>query len=344
MRKTWRSLILVSFVLIFIAGIFTWRSIMGARAVPIDLEDPILLIPQGANFEQVLDSLQKRGCVSRETLFSNLADYMKYRRDPMRPGRFTLKPGMNYIQLIRHLRNGPQTPVRVVLTNERLPEDIAGKVARYLEADSIGLWAAMQDPEILSSLELNQESLTSLFIPNTYELYWNTSPEEFLKRMKREYDKFWNSNQRREKAEKLDMDINEVYTLASIVEKETLRNDEKTRMAGVYLNRLKTGMLLQADPTAVFATRDFGTPRVLDYHTNFDSPYNTYKYPGLPPGPISMASISSIDAVLNAEDHDYLFFCAIGDGSGYHAFAKTLSQHNQNAVRYRNNLRKRGLR
>jgi UPF0755 protein len=344
MRKTWRNLILVSFVLIFIAGIFSWRSIMGAQAVPKNLEDPILLIPQGANFEQVLDSLQKRGCVSKEKLFISLADYMKYRRDPMRPGRFTLKPGMSYIQLIRHLRNGPQTPVRVVLTNERLPEDIAGKVAKYLETDSLSLWSAMQDQEILSSLELSPESLTSLFIPNTYELYWNTSPEDFLKRMKRESDKFWSNNQRQEKAEKLGMDKNEVYTLASIVEKETLRNDEKTRMAGVYLNRLKTGMLLQADPTAVFATRDFGTARVLDFHTNFDSPYNTYKYPGLPPGPISMASISSIDAVLNAEDHDYLFFCAIGDGSGYHAFAKTLSQHNQNAVRYRNNLKKRGLR
>jgi UPF0755 protein len=132
--------------------------------------------------------------------------------------------------------------------------------------------------------------------------------------------------------------------LASIVEKETLRNDEKTRMAGVYLNRLEKSMLLQADPTAVFATREFDVPRVLNRHIEFDSPYNTYLYPGLPPGPISMASISSIDAVLNAEDHDYLYFCAKGDGSGYHAFARTLRAHNQNAARYRANLRKRGLR
>ena len=136
----------------------------------------------------------------------------------------------------------------------------------------------------------------------------------------------------------------EVYTLASIIERETLRNDEKPRMAGVYLNRLKKGMLLQADPTAVFATRDFNTPRVLKRHLNFDSPYNTYKYPGLPPGPISMASISSIDGVLNSEDHDYIFFCAKGDGSGYHAFAETLQGHNRNAARYRANLKKRGLR
>ncbi|MEL7221258.1 MAG: endolytic transglycosylase MltG, partial [Bacteroidota bacterium] len=136
----------------------------------------------------------------------------------------------------------------------------------------------------------------------------------------------------------------EVYTLASIVERETLRNDEKQRMAGVYHNRILKGMLLQADPTAVFASRDFNTTRVTNYHLSIDSPYNTYKYTGLPPGPISMSSISSIDGVLNRESHDYLYFCAKGDGSGYHNFAKTLAAHNRNAATYRSNLRKRGKR
>ena len=164
-----------------------------------------------------------------------------------------------------------------------------------------------------------------------------------MKRMIKEHKRFWNKNGRSKKARALKMKPEEVYTLASIVEKETLATKEKPRMAGVYLNRLEIGMRLQADPTCVFATRDFGTARVTNYHLKFDSPYNTYLYAGLPPGPISMASISSLDAVLDAEDHDYLYFCAKGDGSGLHAFAKTLSGHNQNAAKYRANLKKRGF-
>lgn len=344
MRINWRKL-LTGLVLVSVLVLFLlWREIVAAVAVPQDLSDRTLIIPRDATFEMVVDSLKTKSCIPRKELFVNLANYMKYPRKPMRSGKFELTPGMTYIELIRHLRSGSQAPSKVILTNERLPEDIAGKVARYLEADSLQFLETMRNPATLSALGLTSESLTSLFIPNTYELYWNTSPEDFLKRMKKEQDKFWSAEERQQKADKLGLDRNQVYTLASIVEKETLRSDEKKRMAGVYLNRLKIGMLLQADPTAVFATRDFDTPRVTDYHTQFDSPYNTYKYPGLPPGPIAMASISSIDAVLNAEDHDYLFFCAIGDGSGYHAFAKTLSQHNQNAARYRANLRKRGLR
>ena len=339
-RKLLIGLVLVSGFVCFLI----WREIFGAVAVPESISDRTLIIPREATFEMVVDSLQAKNCIPQKALFVRLAHYMEYPRTPMRSGKFELQPGMTYIQLIRHLRSGSQAPAKVVLTNERLPEDIAGKVARYLEADSVQLLEAMQNPDVLASLGVSEASLTSLFIPNTYELYWNTSPVDFLKRMKKEHDKFWNAQERQQKADRMELDRNQVYTLASIVEKETLRSDEKTRMAGVYLNRLKIGMLLQADPTAVFATRDFDTPRVTDYHTKFASPYNTYKYPGLPPGPIAMASISSIDAVLNAEDHDYLFFCAIGDGSGYHAFAKTLRQHNQNAARYRENLRRRGLR
>ncbi len=165
-----------------------------------------------------------------------------------------------------------------------------------------------------------------------------------MERMVKEHDNFWEQKDRKAKAEALGLTPKEVYILASIVEKETLRADEKQRMAGVYYNRLDIGMRLQADPTVVFATRDFETPIVTHRHLEFDSPYNTYRYAGLPPGPITMSSISSIDAVLNKEDHDYIYFCAKGDGSGYHAFAKSLEQHNQNAARYRANLRQRGLR
>ena len=175
-------------------------------------------------------------------------------------------------------------------------------------------------------------------------MYWNTSAPAFLSRMKSEYDKFWASNQRLKKAASLALTPQEVYTLASIVEKETQQNIEKKRIAGVYLNRLKIGMPLQADPTAVFARKDFLARRVTDFHTKFDSPYNTYKYTGLPPGPITMSSISSIDAVLNYEKHNYLYFCAVGDESGLHSFATDLSEHNRNARIYRDNLIRRGLR
>jgi UPF0755 protein len=221
--------------------------------------------------------------------------------------------------------------------------NVAAKAARFIEPDSLAIVRLFQDQDYLDSIGYNTETLMTLFIPNTYEFYWNTTPRAFVERMIKEHDKFWNK-ERRAKAEKLGLNPAEVYTLASIVERETLRNDEKQRMAGVYHNRILKGMLLQADPTAVFASRDFNTPRVTNYHLSIDSPYNTYKYTGLPPGPISMSSISSIDAVLNRESHDYLYFCAKGDGSGYHNFAKTLAAHNQNAAIYRENLRKRGKR
>ena len=176
----------------------------------------------------------------------------------------------------------------------------------------------------------------TLFIPNTYEFYWNTSPEEFVRRMRIEHERFWYRS-RRKQAEALDLSFAEVYTLASIIERETRQDSEKERMAGVYYNRLQQNMLLQADPTAVFASRDFNTRRVTNRHLRVNSPYNTYRYKGLPPGPITMASIASIEAVLNLEEHDLLFFCARGDGSGLHNFAATLQEHKANAALYRKN-------
>jgi len=330
-------------ILALVAGYLLYRF-QTRTMVPEDLKDTIIYIPTNASFEQVLDTLTRKGIVRDELAFTQLAEYMNYRRNPMRPGRYEVQPGWNIIQLIRHLRGGGQAPVDVVLTNERLPENVAAKAALFLEQDSSDFMAVFQNQEFLRELGYTQQTLISIFIPNTYEMYWDSTPRSFLKRMKREHDAFWDRDNRREKARQLGLSPAEVYTLASIVEKETLRDAEKTRMAGVYLNRLQRGMLLQADPTSVFATRDFDTPRVTDYHTKFDSPYNTYLYTGLPPGPIAMSSISSIDGVLNAENHDYLYFCAVGDGSGRHAFAETLAGHNQNARRYRENLRRRGLR
>jgi UPF0755 protein len=321
------------------------RFIVGG-SVPANLpeEQLIVYVPTGADFDQVVDTLVAQGIVSDVPLFRELSDRMEYKRDPMRSGRFEVKPGMRMHELIRYLRNGKQAPIDLVLTNERLLENVAAKAARFIEPDSLAILTFLREDPLIGELGYNQETLMSLFIPNTYEFFWNTTPQGFVERMHKEHERFWDANNRRQKAENLDLTPAEVYTLASIVEKETLRNDEKRRMAGVYYNRLQKGMRLQADPTSVFARRDFDTKRVTDYHTKFDSPYNTYLYSGLPPGPIAMSSISSIDAVLNVENHDYVYFCAKGDGSGYHNFARTLAQHNRNAQIYRENLRKRGLR
>lgn len=344
MKKILLWLTLLAFLLVIgFAAIVYYKYIAGSE-VPEDIENEYVYIPTGAEFEDVVSMLKAKGIIQHEETFRLLAERMNYKRSPMRSGRFRVQGGWSAIDLIRHLRNGRQAPVDVVLTNERLIENVAAKVARFIEPDSVTLLELMQDENYLQEIGYTPETLMSLFIPNTYEFYWNTQPLEFMSRMQREHKNFWEGNQRAAKAEALGMSPAEVYTLASIIEKETLRSDEKPRMAGVYLNRLQKGMLLQADPTAVFATREFDVGRVLNRHIQFDSPYNTYIYPGLPPGPISMASISSIDAVLNAEDHDYIYFCAKGDGSGYHSFAETLQGHNQNVARYRENLRKRGLR
>ena len=313
--------------------------------VPRDLATPYLHIPNGSSFEAVVDSLSKNKQLKDEASFGQVAEWMNYKRPEMRAGRFKIQANWTNRELITHLRGGQQSAVKVVLNNCRMSENVAAKAANFIAPDSLSLWQLFQDETYIEQLgNYTPETLISLFIPNTYELYWNTTAEEFMERMKKEHEKFWAKEGRKDKLAARKMSKAEVYTLASIVEKETLQNSEKKRMAGVYLNRLRKRMLLQADPTAVFATRDFDTKRVLNRHTEFDSPYNTYKYLGLPPGPIAMASIASIDAVLDAEEHNYLYFCARGDGSGLHNFGRTLSQHYQNVNIYKRNLRKRGLR
>jgi UPF0755 protein len=300
-------------------------------------------IPNGQNFDQVTAMLVSSGIVTDEPNFRWLAEKMKYAKNPMRAGRFKIESGWSYKQLISHLRNGEQATVKVVLNNERLLEDVAGKVSRSVEADSLSFLTYFMDEKRLDSLGLNKNTLMTLFIPDTYNMYWTTTPAQFVARMKKEHDAFWAKNDRLNKAKTLNLSPEQVYSLASIVERETNNKEEKPIIAGVYLNRLRIGMKLQADPTAVFATRDFLTHRVTLAHTTFDSPFNTYMYAGLPPGPISMASIPSLDAVLNADTHKYLYFCAKADNSATHAFAETLSAHNENAHRFQAWMNARGI-
>ena len=344
MGKTVRITLLAIALICVMVSLYLYNSYVVGSNVPNELESEYIQIPSGSTFEEVTKILVDGGYIIDEASFKVFAEQMKYPKNPMRAGRFKIEPGWSNIDLIRHLRNGKQSPVNVVLTNERLPENVAAKAARFIEPDSLEIWTLFQDEAYLESIGQTPETLMSIFIPNTYEFFWNTSAKGFVERMLKEHQSFWEKNNRKSKAEKLGLSPEEVYTLASIVERETQQNGEKKRMAGVYYNRVQKGMLLQADPTSVFARRDFYTKRVTDYHTKYDNPYNTYVYKGLPPGPITMSSIASLDAVLNLEDHDYIFFCAKGDGSGFHNFAKTLAAHNRNAQTYRQNLKKRGLR
>jgi len=331
-----------SFIILVIAGMagvafFGWKFIMQPN-VPEHLESEYVIFPTGSTLDDVVVILSREGFLIHESSFRLMANRMKYRG---RPGRFKIKAGWSNYRLVRHLRGGKQVPVNVVLVNERLPEQVAGKVARYIEADSFGLVTLFHDPVFLDSIGLNSEELMSLFIPNTYEFFWNTSPRKFVERMLVENDRFWNQNDRMEKAEKLGMTKAEVYTLASIVERETNQTSEQPRIAGLYLNRIKIGMPLQADPTLVFASKDWES-RSLAKYKDLNSAYNTYKNAGLPPGPISMASIPTIDAVLNAENHNYLYMCSVGDGTGFHAFSKTYNGHLVNIRRYKRKLIERG--
>lgn len=249
------------------------------------------------------------------------------------PGAYKIDSTMSVYAVYKMLAGGLQTPVKFTFNNIRTVEQFAQKAGEQLMFSQEELLALLSDTERLSALGFTKETLPALFIPDTYEFYWTVSPERFIDRMKKEYDRFWN-DLRREKAEKISLTPVEVATLASIVEEETNDSEELSIVAGLYLNRLKRGILLQADPTVKFAAGDFEMRRILLAHLQIDSPYNTYKYVGLPPGPIRIPSKRGIDAVLNYTKHDYLYMCAKEDFSGRHNFAKTLAEHNRNAERY----------
>ena len=241
------------------------------------------------------------------------------------------------------MRSGKQTPIKVTFNNLRNKEQLAGKIASQIEADSLSILNYITDTIFLNKLQLNTDNVACLFIPNTYEFYWNTSVEGFVNRMVKEYSNFWNSS-RKKKAAEIKLNYYQVAVLASIVEKEqSIKRDERPEIAGVYLNRLKKRMKLESDPTLIFALGDFTIKRVLNKDKKVESPFNTYKNKGLPPGPICIPSINAIDAVLNASEHNYIFMCAKEDFTGYHNFAKTYAKHLVNARKYQKALNKRKI-
>ncbi len=298
-------------------------------------------IPTGSDFDDVKLILYSKGLIIHRKNFEWWAEKKKYPK-LVKPGRYLIRSGMSNNELINMLRAGEQVPVQLIFNNVRDIYQLAQKVSSQIEADSASIVQLLTDSTYLALLGFTKETASVMFIPNTYEMYWNTNAEGFIKRMHDEYVKFW-SGSRTEKARKLNMTIPEVVTLASIVEKETNKNDEKPVIAGVYINRLKAGWRLQADPTVIYALNDYSIKRVLNKHKKVPSPYNTYLVSGLPPGPICIPSIASIDAVLNYDHNNYLYFCAKDDMSGYHAFAKTNKQHQRNAKKYQEALNKMGV-
>lgn len=250
-------------------------------------------------------------------------------------GAYTFNKGMSVIEVARKLKFGVDKSVRLVINNARTPEALASKIAMQIDADSVAILSALRDKSIIKELGFDSaEAMFSIFLPNTYEVYSDITPESLVWRMKRESDKFWASDARQVKLKALGMTPYEVMTLASIVHEETNEADEMARIAGVYINRLKMGMPLQADPTLKYAVGDPTIRRVLDKHKSVESPYNTYKYLGLPPTPIAMPDMAAIEGVLNYEKHDYIYFCARAEMDGRHNFARTLKEHNKNAAEY----------
>ncbi len=295
-----------------------------------------VFIPTGADYDEAFFIVA--AAVEDRDAFHDTATRKGYHKN-IKPGRFLLKKGMNSNEIINTLRSANQ-PVKVRFNNQERIEDLAGRVAQQIEIDSITLLKVMLDEEFLTKNGFNKNTALAMYIPNQYEVYWNTSAQNFQQKMLNYYKNFWNDD-RLKKAAALNLTPVEVYTLASIVQKETAKIDERPTVAGVYLNRYKNGIKLDADPTVIYSKKlvenDFNQviKQVLYKHLEIDSKYNTYKYSTLPPGPIVTPDITAIDAVLNPEKHDYYYFVADVENFGYHKFAKTLAQHNANAAAYR---------
>lgn len=331
--------ILFIFALAF--GYWFYRMAMAPNVKTTDGKDAVVFIHTGSDYEQAKQALFDADILISTKTFEWVAKKKEY-PEHIKPGRYVIPNGASNNRLVNMLRGGLQTPVMVSFNNIRNVDQLAGRISKQIEADSMSIASLLHNKEYIKGLGFNNYTIPALFIPNTYEYYWDTDAQEFVYRMQQEYEKFWNE-ERLGKATKLGLKPDQVSTLASIVCKETNKTDEMPRIAGVYLNRLKNGWLLQADPTLIFALNDFSIKRVLNIHKEVESPYNTYKYAGLPPGPICIPSLVAINSVLDAENHNYFYFCAKEDFSGYHNFAKTLAEHNRNAIKYQQALNKRGI-
>ena len=333
MKKTVKILF-ISFliiILICIGGIGTACYLLQSSDISPEAPES-LYIPSGSDYQKLLSLLDSAKIIKHPRRFDMIAK-ASHLPTHIHAGKYLLSPSIGTLTFVRNLRSGNQQPVKVSFNNIRTLPQLAQRLSSQLEFDSADFINTLLQDSTLEKYGVDSLTAICIFIPNTYECWWNSSPSSFIARMYKEYEHFWNE-QRLAKAEELSFTPQEAITLASIVEEENFRADEQPRIAGLYINRLNKGMLLQSDPTVKFALGDFAKSRLLYKDLEIDSPYNTYKYAGLPPGPIRMASISAIDAVLNHEHHPYLYMCAKEDFSGYHRFTQSAAEHALNAYRY----------
>jgi UPF0755 protein len=336
-RKKLMLVFLIAGSVLGISLTFYFYQVFFSANTLVESDKPYLLkIPSNSVYKNVVDQLYEERVINDAVSFGFVAKILGY-QEAVKPGLYTIEPKMSNLQLVRMLRSGQQTPVRVTFNTIRTKEDLAEKISANLEVSKEQFLELLQDSVYIRKYGFEEETIMSLFIPNTYEFWWDTSAEELFERMHKEYQIFW-TDARKQKAQDLGLSQQEVSTLASIVQAESQKSDERPKIAGVYLNRLRIGMPLQADPTLVFAAGDFSIKRLTAKQMAIDSPYNTYKYAGLPPGPINLPDINSLDAVLNYEKHSYLYFCAKEDFSGYHSFAVGYDEHLNNARRYQRAL------
>ena len=300
-----------------------------------------IFVPAGSTADDLTDSLFTGEILKNHKSFL-LSARIKHFSGTVKPGFYRIEAGMSNNKIINMFRSGRQVPVNVTFNNIRTLNELAGRVGAQIEADSSSIMAFLSDPENYSDDGFTYQTVISVFIPDTYEFYWTTDAKGFYRRMLKEYKSFWN-DERLAAADAEGLDPVEVSTLASIIDDEASKNDEKPRIAGVYLNRLRLGIPLQSDPTIKFALNDFTIRRVLKQHLTVNSPYNTYSNRGLPPGPVRCPTRTAIDAVLNAEKHDFIYFVARSDFSGYHHFSRTLAEHNRYASAYQHELNKRKI-
>ena len=335
----WLGIIII--LILAIGGYFGWKFYQTFWAPSVTGNQKYLFINTGDTYADVLSKIKEQNIVKDIASFEQAAETMKYPAS-VKAGRYRLIEGMGNRRLIGDLRGGYQEPVELKFSNIRLKENFAAMLGRNFEADSTAFINLLNDESVASKYGFTTDNMYVMFIPNTYEMFWNTPAEKVLDRFNEEYKKFWNAD-RVAKAKAQNITPTEVSILASIVRGEALHTDEMPMIAGLYLNRIHKGMLLQADPTVIFANNDFTIRRVLNKHLTIDNPYNTYRYKGLPPGPINMPPIVAIDAVLNPAKHEYIYMCAKEDFSGYHAFATNVAEHQINARKFQKALDERNI-
>ncbi|HHT23133.1 MAG TPA: endolytic transglycosylase MltG [Bacteroidales bacterium] len=302
--------------------------------------EEFLLVYENTDMEEFITQISEDVQIKNISTFKLTSKLLKF--NSVRSGRYRITDGMNNLDLVRMLRNGNQTPVKLTFNNIRTKEQLAGRLSRQLMPDSVTILNLLNDTAFLEQYGLNPYTSVSLFLPDTYEVFWNISAEKLFERMNKEYQRFW-TKERKQKAAAIPLTQEEVSTLASIVDAETNTKAEKPIVAGLYINRLRKNMPLQADPTVIFGLGDFSIRRVLSVHTRSDSPYNTYKNTGLPPGPIRIPSIAGLDAVLNYDKNDYIYMCAKETFNGEHNFATSWAEHQKNAAKYQRALNERGI-